>query len=356
MTSPQLPSLSGLASILIIQVSRIGDTLLSTPTIRAIAMAFPQAELTCLGHPKRVEILQNLPFIRRVGSITKRSALFRGRWPGKRYDIAFVFGHDLPLVEYAQRVAHRVVAFRQGDTIVDSRLFHAADEPAFQSRHAVLMQYALVEGLGIPLTGRHLSYQITSEEAAWAMDELQDQLAKTGILPTPLIGLQVASFPTKGYRDWPIARFAELCDRIRQSYPNTHFLIFGGSLEKERTQFLHAHLAGCSTHYAGRLSLRQTAALMGRLDLYIGVDTGPTHIMGALHRPMVVLYHPYSPSRMLAPLDPPCLRTVDHPRVAEACGPETSMAEVSVDMVWSQVQQALASSCPDTATPVARPV
>jgi hypothetical protein len=46
---------------------------------------------------------------------------------------------------------------------------------------------------------------------------------------------------------------------------------------------------------------------MNQLDLYVGVDTGPTHIMGALHRPMVALYHGYSPSRLLAPLEHPSL-------------------------------------------------
>ncbi len=342
-------------SILIIQVSRIGDTLLSTPTIRAIASAFPQAKITCLGHPKRMEILQNLPFIHHVGAITKHSAFFRGRGFGKCYDLAFVFGHDLPLVKYALRVAHRVVAFRQNNATVDARLFHAAEVPAFQSRHAVMMQYALVEALEIPLAGRHLFYGVTEEEAAWAESELRKRLGENSVPPAPLIGLQVASFPTKGYRDWPIERFAELCDRIRQSYPNVHFLIFGGPLEKSRTQFLHTHLAGCSTHYAGSLSLRQTAALMARLDLYIGVDTGPTHIMGALHRPMVALYHPYSPSRLLAPLDHPCLYIVDHPRVEEACGPETSMAEVSVETVWAQVQAALTNHYKYHSTPAGEP-
>lgn len=337
MASPQPTLPSDIASILVIQVSRIGDTLLSTPTIRAIAAAYPAAEITCLGHPKRNEILRNLPFIQHVGSITKKQAPFRGRLRGKRYDLAFVFGHDHPLVAYALRVARRVVAFRQGDPAVDSRLFHIAEEPAFQSRHAVLMQYALIEGLGIPLAGHQLSYRVTDDEAAWAERELHDQPGKAA----PLIGLQVASFPTKGYRDWPIERFAELCDRIRQAYPHAHFLIFGGSLEKARTQFLHAHLGEHSTHYAGSLSLRQTAALMARLDLYIGVDTGPTHIMGALRRPMVAMYHPYSPSRLLAPLDHPCLYVVDHPRVSENCGPDTTMAEVAVETVWAQVQKAL---------------
>jgi heptosyltransferase-3 len=73
---------------------------------------------------------------------------------------------------------------------------------------------------------------------------------------------------------------------------------------------------------------------MNQLDLYIGVDTGPTHIMGALHRPMVALYHGYSPSTLLAPLEHPCLYVVDHPQAGPNCSPDESMAAIPVDAVW----------------------
>jgi len=85
---------------------------------------------------------------------------------------------------------------------------------------------------------------------------------------------------------------------------------------------------------------------MSRLDLYVGVDTGPTHIMGALHRPMVELYHCHSPSRLLAPLEHPCSYPVDHPRAAEGCGPETPMAEITVDSVWTRVVEAMTAYPP----------
>ena len=44
--------------ILVINVSRIGDTLLVTPALRALASAWPQARISFFGHPRRVEIMQ----------------------------------------------------------------------------------------------------------------------------------------------------------------------------------------------------------------------------------------------------------------------------------------------------------
>ncbi len=326
--------------ILVVQVSRIGDTLLVTPVLRALAAAYPKARLTCLAHPKRAEVLQGLPHVHHLGRITKNLALPRGWLPGRSYDLALVFGFDQSLVAYALRVARRVVAFRQRYPALDARLWRAVEEPAFQSRHAVDYQLALTDAIGLAPAGKHLSYVVSAAEREWAATRLAPmRMPGAG----PLIGLQIASFPTKGYRDWSVERFIELCRRIRAEHPHAHFLIFGGSLERERTQALHDALPECSTHYAGSLSLRQTAALMNELDLYIGVDTGPTHIMGALHRPMVAMYHGSSPSRLLAPLAHPCLWTVDHPRAGQGTSPDDyPMTDISVDMVLAQVREALA--------------
>lgn len=333
--------------ILYINVSRIGDTLLVTPAVRAVAAAYPDAEITLLGHPKRAEILQNLPFVARIGTISKQRAPWLGRLGGKPYDLAFICGYDAAIVNYALRVAEKVIAFRQPDTALNTRLFRAVEHPKFQTEHAVRIQLRLPGAVGIAPAGFHLAYRVTDGEKTWARDELSRSLQTKA---TPLIGLQVASFPTKAYRDWPLGHFVTLTERIRATWPQAHFLIFGGGEEKHRTAALAEHLGSAATRYAGRLTLRETAALMNELDLYVGVDTGPTHIMGALHRPMVALYHGYSPSRVLAPLDHPCAYLVDHPLADLGATPETPMGDITVERVWQAVTLALAEH-----PPVARP-
>ena len=323
--------------ILYINVSRIGDTLLVTPAVRAVAARWPQARIHLLAHPKREEVLRQLPFVHRTGSIEKGRARFMGWLPGKPYDLAFVCNFDAPLVAYALRVAHRVVAFRQADEALNRKLYRAVDHPALQTTHAVDIQLMLPAAIGVSPAGKELSYRVSTDEARWADGFLAAHAGGTG---HPLIGLQVASFPTKAYRDWPPGHFAELCRRILMTWPEAHFLIFGGELDKDRTTALAAELGTAATLCAGRLSLRETAALMNRVDLYVGVDTGPTHLMGALHRPMVALYHGYSPSRVLAPLDHPALYAIDHP-LADRCTPEAAMADIGVDRVWEAVQHAL---------------
>lgn len=331
-------------SILFIVVSRIGDTLFATPAIRAVAQAYPEAEITVLGHPNRAEVFRHLPFVTQVGTITKHSAPWRGWLGGKAYDLALVYNFDQPLVAYALRVARQVVAFRQQDAALNRRLHRCVEPPAFQSEHAVRQLLRLPAALGVVPDGLRLAYRASEVEMAAARARLD--AAGCG-RASPLIGLQVASFPTKAYRDWPVEHFAELCERIATRWPQAHFLIFGGPEEKTRTVWLKGRLGSRASLFAGQLSLRETTALMGLTDCYVGIDTGPTHLMSTWDIPMVAMYHCLSSAAHTGPLDHPLAYLIDHPATgSERCGETSAMAEISVDAVLAQVERALADHPP----------
>ena len=324
--------------ILVINVARIGDTLLSTPALRALAAKWPQAQVTFLGHPKRVEVMEHLPFLAACGGITKHRARWRGWLPGARWDLALVLGFDQELVAYALRVANDVVAFRQGNPRLDARLRHCVEPPAAQSQHGVSMQLLLTRALGIPDAGLRLSYTVTKEERA----EARARLSQLGLdTAKPLVGLQVRAFPTKAWRDWPIGHFAALCGRIGQRWHGAHFLLFGGAADRSRTEELIKLVPGKATSLAGLLDLRESAAVMNELDLFIGLDSGPTHIMGALEAPMIALYHCLAPGRFMQPLERTRCYVVDHPRSPQACDADTPMGEIPVEVVWNRVVEAL---------------
>jgi heptosyltransferase-3 len=85
---------------------------------------------------------------------------------------------------------------------------------------------------------------------------------------------------------------------------------------------------------------------MSLTDLYIGVDTGPTHLMSTLDIPLVGLYHGFSPSRLIGPLAHPCAYLIDHPLAATGCTTEAPMSDITVDSVWQAVVQALTEHPP----------
>lgn len=337
------------ARILVVNVTRIGDTLLTTPVLRSLKKAWPNAHLTFAGHRKRIEVLHHLPFIDRLTTIDKKYAPFLGRLLYKKFDLALVYGHDASLIDYALRTSDKVIAFRQPSEALNGRLYAVAREDGFQPTHAVTLNLCLVRPLGLEPDGFNVSYLVTENENAWA----KATLARQGARGNPLIGMQIASFPTKGHRDWPIEYFIQLAQQILGLHPDAHFCIFGGSQEAERTHRLAAFLRDRATLFAGRLSLRETGALMNQVDIYVGVDTGPTHIMSSLGKPMVTMYHPTAPSSALGPIHHPCCFAMDHP-LAKGGKPwpdngasfDTPMADISVNDVLKHFEALLAGNYP----------
>lgn len=321
--------------ILVINVARIGDTILAVPVLRALRAAYPNAEIVCLAHPKRVEVLQGLACIDRCGPISKRSAPFMGRL-GRRYDLALLFGRERALLRYALRAARQVVALPSGDQALDRRLFVAVPDQGVL--HAVHDRLRWLAAIGVPPASLRLDYRVADDERAaaraWMAGHCSDR--------RPRAGFQIASFPTKAYRNWPEENFRELGRRILARYSDAQILVFGDTADADAGRRLAAALGPRCHCVAGKFALRGTLALMENLDLYVGVDTGPTHLAGALGVPMVAMYHCLHPGRFLAPLEHPAyLGVVEHPVGLEQASAAHTMAEIPVEAVWVHVEKAL---------------
>lgn len=319
----------GEAHVCAIIVARIGDTLLVTPALRALRAA--AGRLTVLVHPQRVDVLRHLDFIDELGTITKRSAWLRSRFSRGRYDTAFCWGREPALLNYCLRAAKRSVAFDYPAFVgIHSDALQRVAVPAESSLHAVRERALLTDAAGITTPNERLAYVVTGDEQRSAREWLAQKLPSGA---KPLIGLQLFSFPTKAHRDWPLERFIELARLLCQNHPQAHVLVLGDDNARLRAGPLSAALPGRVTVAAGSLSLRQSAALMQQLDVYVGVDTGPTHIAGALDIPMVALYHPRYPGRNLMPLD--------NPRCTVIEAAEGGMGQVTVGQVWQAVRERL---------------
>ncbi len=342
------------ARVLVIHVARIGDTLLITPVLRALKGALPQGSLAVLAHPARRALFEHLPFIDSLGAITAKRAPFLGwlsakprprrPWRAalgsilspKRYDLAIVYGQDAPLIRYAARVARRVIAFAQADAAINRLLSPAVPTPTAPI-HAVHERLLPVQSLGVETNNFRLVYAVTAAERESA------QRWRAANLPPsagPLIGFQVASFPTKAYRDWPLESFTALGNQLLAEFPGAHFLVFGGPESRDKAKWIVGQLPQ-TVSVAGQFGLRTTAALLSQLDLYVGVDTGPTHLAGALGIPMVALYHCRHRGSLLAPLNHDRLAIIEHPAGDIDCGRGTPMANISVGTVFEQAQRLL---------------
>lgn len=347
-------SLQGLKPqrILCMYVARFGDTLLMSVVLKALARQYPNAQIDFLGHAKRIQVLEHLPFIHRLGAISKKTAQLKG-WCAKLmgrklYDIAFVWGHDAELVDYAKRVSKHVVVSSQANQKRQNHVDAVVDYPidTLKIREAddkPLTQWLLdiVEiPLGFKATDHTSAYNVSPAEAALAKELLQNATAAQE-LPT-LIGLVVESHPSAPHRDWPLDKFVELTTRLHQQYPQAWFVVISGGLAAPKLKRLKEAAGGQLAEFSGRLSMRESTAMMSLLDLYIGVDTGPTLFAAALGIPSVVMFHCMRAAKLVInPIKPDNVTAIDHPLAREYCSLDTPMGDVTVDQIYQAARQRL---------------
>lgn len=341
--------------ILCMYVARFGDTLLMSVVLKALARQYPQAEIDFLGHGKRIQVLQNLPFIHHLGAISKKSARLKG-WCAslmgrKPYDIAFVWGHDAELVDYAQRVSRHVVISSQCNqkrtNPVDAVIDYPADTLKIREEDdKPLTQWLLdipEKSLGFKAGDHTSEYIVRPAERALALELLQSA-THSQQLPI-LIGLVVESHPSAPHRDWPLEKFTELTARLHQKYPEAWFVVISGGLATNKLKQLKAAAGNQLAEFGGRLSMRDSVAMMSLLNLYIGVDTGPTLFAAALGIPSVMMFHCMRAGHLVVnPKKPEMLTILDHPRSRQVCTLDTAMGELDVDIVYDAAVQRLNGS------------
>ena len=347
-------SLQGLKPqrILCMYVARFGDTLLMSVVLKALARQYPNAQIDFLGHSKRIQVLEQLPFIHHLGAISKKSAQFKGwcaKFMGRKpYDIAFVWGHDAELVDYAKRVSRHVVISSQCNqkrqNEVDAVIEYPADTLKIREEDdKPLTQWLLdiVEApLGFKASDHTSAYCVSPAEASLAKELLQNATA-TQQLPM-LIGLVVESHPSAPHRDWPLDKFVELTMRLHKQYPQAWFVVISGGIARQKLNRLKAAAGGQLAEFGGRLSMRESTAMMSLLNLYIGVDTGPTLFAAALGIPSVMMFHCMRAARLVInPIKPDNVTAIDHPLGRQYCSLDTPMGDVTVDQIYEAARQRL---------------
>ncbi|MGV0999482.1 MAG: glycosyltransferase family 9 protein [Fluviibacter sp.] len=338
--------------ILVIHVARFGDTLLTGVAIRALKQAYPEAEIDFLGHPKRYDIIRGLQELSHVGAISKKSAPFKGRYSQvfghKPYDLAVVWGHDAAILRYAQRMAKHLVVQQIKDETTNQALKAAGHMvlkmPSDKDLPLADWLLTLVErGLGITTPNRQVAYTVLPAEKSWAQEWLTHSFgAVENPEVFPLIGLIIESFPTFKHRDWPIEHFVILCSSIVQQYPNARFVLLGSQLPKEKVAALKAVMGQRMVQAADRLSMRESGAIMSCLDLYIGIDTGPSHVAAGVGVPMVCLFHCARRGPLvLSPVKPEVVVLLEHPCDSASCSFDVSMGDLKPEPVLAATLQQL---------------
>ena len=172
-------------------------------------------------------------------------------------------------------------------------------------------------------------------------------LAENGApLDRPLIA--IAPGCKQSVKQWPLERFEILGLKILEKY-SAELVVIGGPAESETGRFLIGKW-GAGVNAAGALSVAETAGLLSLCRFLIGLDTGTTHIAGAIGKPCVAIYGCHTLSGRWFPLGK-CHRIIRANVSCEGCGyvdcplpNHLCMDNIQIDRVLSEVSEICAET------------
>src|SRR6185436_16626537 len=110
----------------------------------------------------------------------------------------------------------------------------------------------------------------------------------------PLVGLHASG--GRPVKQWAAGRWREVGARLQREF-GAGIVLTGTAADRPLAQEIARGLGGAVHDLTGRLSLVDSLAVIGALDLFLSSDTGPMHMAAAVDAPSVSVFGPSDPRR-----------------------------------------------------------
>jgi heptosyltransferase-3 len=91
-------------------------------------------------------------------------------------------------------------------------------------------------------------------------------------------------------KDWGRDRWRELLGKLWRRYPDAGLALVGAQEDAEVSEFAAQDWHGPKVNLCGRLTPRETAALMEHAAVFLGPDSGPMHLAASVGVPCVIAF------------------------------------------------------------------
>jgi len=269
--------------ILCIHQGAVGDLILALPAIKTLRAALQPFWLEIMGHPWTLPLAVGRPYADAVTDINRAAmaplflegASLSAELTGYlgHFNTAFCFSQSTTLARHLRRAGiQRTILL-----------------PPFPNgrQHVTDHHLASLRALGIPAPPLMPKIYLCDEEKEWA----EEFFCQRGWGLDEIIALHPGAGSHK--KAWPPQRFAALGRHVARG--PTKLLIIQGPADKGCVEETRAGLEGIPYLVARDLPLRKVAALLSCACLFIGNDSGCSHLAAALGVKTLALFGPTDP-------------------------------------------------------------
>lgn len=307
--------------MLAVNFGGLGDEVLFLPTLKSIKLEHPDWNITLLTEPRARSINQLTDTIDKIITfdIKKRPLL-----PQDYIELISLLrrGHYELILSSGSSVQVSVLLFLSGikkrvgyDSGALSHLLLTSPVKLNRNQYAGLMYHDLVTGLNIQRKPKDPQITLFEESLSKMRALLARESNSTSTAAGTTTSKRVILHPgtsklalQKGiFKVWAADNWCELIERLMQQ--GHEVILAGGPEDEEAVKDILAGIASSQTlaQQPGRFwsacgktaNVADLAALIHLCDLMVCVDSAPMHIAAGVNAPLVALFGPTDPAKLL---------------------------------------------------------
>jgi heptosyltransferase-3 len=279
--------------ILVIAMRYLGDVLLTTPLLHSLRLAYPEAQLDVLVYGNTAPMLEGNPDINQIITTPNRPkfgdyrTLFRQLF--RQYDLAIATQTgDRPFLYTLLAAPMRVAAVPLKNTKGWWKRFFVQRWTEFddENTHTVLQHLKLLDLIGVPRSFSLIPPQTGNvRQLTERFPFLADNTGYAVLHP----------HPQWTYKQWTVEGWVEIGRYLKEIGLRLVLSCGPAQQEIDYVANIQRQLSEDTINLVGQVSLAQLAYIIAQAKLYIGPDTGITHLAAATGIPVIALYGPTNP-------------------------------------------------------------
>lgn len=267
--------------VLLVRTDRIGDVILCTPAVQALATARPEWRLSMIVKGPIAQLLVGLPELERVLDVQGDSLLKLVRTlRAERFDAVLFFRFDLrvALACWLARVRIRLGPISS----LGSRLFFNVGMRQRRSRvekHEAEYNLDLLRMLGVEASALPAKVQVPAPDLEWGRRFLSEKGLTSYLAVHPGMGGSA--------ENWPLSHYLSLVRALLDE--GRTVVVTVGPQDREVASAFEA-VKHPGLRVIKGLQLPQLGFVLAHADLVVAPSTGPLHLAAALGVPVAGFY------------------------------------------------------------------
>lgn len=276
--------------ILIIRLSSIGDVILTTPVLKSLKEKYPNIVIDFLVMKNFKDAIEGCPYIDNLiifdkskGDGLKELVSFGKELKKNKYDYIFDLHSKIRSKIISKTIGGKIYTYKKRGLLktilVKSRMIK------YRVDNTIVKNYFnAFKVLGIKYKKEDLTFSYTNEDLQKVVNLSVD------IENVPII----APGASKETKKWTQEGFAQLVKLLYEKY-NKKPLIIGSKSEYEMCDKIRMMSGDLGVNLAGKLTLKESGALLSKARFLVTNDSGPFHIGRGVKCPTFVIFGPTSP-------------------------------------------------------------